>query len=1833
MSRKNMHQCSENTDPTHNFGRNNVTMMLPRKIRINMEAKTKFLIHICQKYQLHSMAHYLEGFETEGYLGKGSFGVVFEAKSKCDKVRYAVKRISLSHRLNDDRKKALREAETLATLDHPNIVRYYTSWLETHPVGFYEDHDAKCLTGTLTRDDPDENSTTGNSAIVKKEQTYLFIQMELCEKQTLYHWLNDEKTRQNEGSTLKGLYIFQQVVQAIDYIHNRDIIHRDIKLAGCEYVFEDDIYSLGIILFELLIPFSTASERASEITKLKKMDFPSNFSEIYPEEKLLLEQMLDGDSVKRPVASTIAERIKQSVEKIKVLKRHLSAKETKETSVSQNRLEGFQQMFQENNLNSSFIFDCPPEMNSISYRLLHRLELNYCDSSDEEQEDSLESAKDIRDTKKNTTRERKSDISILLNTYLPRDNINVIELLFESRFSIPIYSKDTLELLRIARRVEENTFLGVDLILPRVAIISQVKRIETSTKYVMEDLFNLKTSLGSIEISGLEVGQGLVSLANRDKKSCIVIHIQGDFEPYWEFLNCFVDYLLVEDEYQSDLKKESSFISKYSSQNFLPKFITVWIPSLRKLKKSTEIDRRSFYIIEGPLKYLIEQKPHLRSFFGSTEKHEKTLYSISSFIKECSTPMLPFPTVDTLKEMHQNILDMNGLDNFRSNSLVLQKSFAIEGGLQDDLNEFRLKNDEKNRLNTESKIAQQKEFRKSQCESFFIQYPENNRLITYFLNGFQKSNIDHILLHFRVLDDAIRQNLTNSKIAAQLDKELCEKTDHFLEVLQKPNMGSKNEIRYIESIRKEYLNAKEKRNNAHFSLRHLWREVSLLYSSGVSRNFNHIPQMAAACLVAGETLELYDGDANMLNDDWVSAIFKNLSHMLSNTRIFVLSVLGEQSSGKSTLLNTMFGIRLATSIGQCTRGLSMTLVKTVNRKEYDYVLIFDTEGLRSPEHRGLIGSPVRDNKIATFSILPSDAVILVIKGENDNALKEILPIVALAYKGSRMAEENGGIVCCKIFAAYNQIRCDEGNVNKLQNIFSQLSATLVESFRTANSVEDLHVHTSVSFPTMFTNKQDIQVFGCNSKGDPPNDVPNEEFSRQIIHFREHIHNQVVAQPAWKAKKIESLDNYLFSVWECLKNSNFDLSFQTVLERHTYTELQRDYQELKKPYLTSYEEEYETLITKYKEDFSSKTKNLKEEGILKLVNRLAEIMKPQTDKFKKEVKTIVEKKGNEKWRTDYMKTVEDVIEFTTRQWRNKLDIFLRNLLFFDDEVKKYEKDIREKITEESRKTSIKYKTKEELTSIFENLFDTILKDAKGNNPPLDVREAVREAYKANPTIQSLGVDLLTLKESAGNTSMPSFLRTFEHAIKIGYHEVKKLLSQEKKIGSEIERNVLSIVIRSMPGRTDYSNVVVLDVISGIESYLETLKSINKSQRKDIHRMAYDLLVKTFEDIQKKWEHENSVYVRLCSRKETMRGFYFDLVRGLKEVELMESRLADFFSRHTFKAFEKEVEEHTIYNIKHKSWPQSARNMQGHMDLYLIEEVEKKGIKQILYHIEEPGVLKKLTTSRLIGFEIDQTLKILKWINFQGRMETCLQKTYETAPEDVGTGLKCFHISQLLKFLENFKSRFIGDTLKKEMNAIGWTDLEKDIKFEQRHMDCIKTSIKDSRTTGDMKSTLLVNIKQRLENRGDFQAGFCTACEKPCPLCNSPCFFDLAHNGPHDTFHQPGGLVGRRYRAGKKLAATACNTCPADHVFVLENGEEWLFTDFSKKFNDWLQPDRTKPVSEYREYLIRRYNKDIAKIFSVNPSDPLGTAEKLHNVTNKLKTQIDFEKDFPDKSLTI
>ncbi|KAI0839446.1 kinase-like protein [Hypoxylon sp. FL0890] len=83
-------------------------------------------------------SHYQSSFQELALLGKGGFGKVYQCFNPLDQKTYAVKKIQLSPKLGkrfsdgrlEELQHILREVQALATLDHPNIVRYHATWLE-----------------------------------------------------------------------------------------------------------------------------------------------------------------------------------------------------------------------------------------------------------------------------------------------------------------------------------------------------------------------------------------------------------------------------------------------------------------------------------------------------------------------------------------------------------------------------------------------------------------------------------------------------------------------------------------------------------------------------------------------------------------------------------------------------------------------------------------------------------------------------------------------------------------------------------------------------------------------------------------------------------------------------------------------------------------------------------------------------------------------------------------------------------------------------------------------------------------------------------------------------------------------------------------------------------------------------------------------------------------------------------------------------------------------------------------------------------------------------------------------------------------------------------------------------------------------------------------------------------------------------------------------------------------------------------------------------------------------------------------------------------------------
>ena len=104
-----------------------------------------------------------------------------------------------------------------------------------------------------------------------------------------------------------------------------------------------------------------------------------------------------------------------------------------------------------------------------------------------------------------------------------------------------------------------------------------------------------------------------------------------------------------------------------------------------------------------------------------------------------------------------------------------------------------------------------------------------------------------------------------------------------------------------------------------------------------------------------------------------------------NSELVVISVLGPQSTGKSTLLNHLFGSKFHVSDGRCTRGLNAMLLKT-DLDDVKEFLILDSEGLFSLEK----DNKEYDKHMVIFCFSVSNFVLINMKGELNVEVEEIL---------------------------------------------------------------------------------------------------------------------------------------------------------------------------------------------------------------------------------------------------------------------------------------------------------------------------------------------------------------------------------------------------------------------------------------------------------------------------------------------------------------------------------------------------------------------------------------------------------------------------------------------------------------------------------------------------------------------------------------------------------------------------------------------------------------------------------------------------------------------------
>ncbi|XP_016351177.1 interferon-induced very large GTPase 1-like [Sinocyclocheilus anshuiensis] len=439
---------------------------------------------------------------------------------------------------------------------------------------------------------------------------------------------------------------------------------------------------------------------------------------------------------------------------------------------------------------------------------------------------------------------------------------------------------------------------------------------------------------------------------------------------------------------------------------------------------------------------------------------------------------------------------------------------------------------------------------------------------------------------------------------------------------------------------------------ATFGVEHIMREIGQIYEScsSVKKNkkdlkihFSSLSSLAAEMMISGFPLELMDGDAAHVPLIWISAVLDQLIQKLGDQSVFVLSVLGIQSSGKSTMLNAMFGLQFAVSAGRTTRGAFMQLVRVSDEMKtqmnVDYILVVDTEGLGALE---LAGRSTRDhdNELATFVVGIGNLTLINIFGENPSEMQDILQIVAQAF--IRMKKVRLNPSCVFVHQNVSDVTAGEKNMEgrrRLQETLDEMTKLAAE-----DEVWDAGCFNDV---IEFDVQNDVKYFAQLWEGSPPMAPPNPNYCENIQELKEYIMSHASQGVTLTHLKVQIED-----LWEALLNEQFVFFFRNSLEISAYRKLETEYNKWS-CILHSAMIETEKKLHYQKEN--ENIHEIKETDLQRELKKTSEEVKKSMSEFfekDKDANILIQ------WKTSFEIKIKELKENIVRETKRKLNEILQ-----------------------------------------------------------------------------------------------------------------------------------------------------------------------------------------------------------------------------------------------------------------------------------------------------------------------------------------------------------------------------------------------------------------------------------------------------------------------------------------------------------------------------------------------------------------------------------------------
>ncbi|XP_077303285.1 interferon-induced very large GTPase 1-like [Lithobates pipiens] len=1045
---------------------------------------------------------------------------------------------------------------------------------------------------------------------------------------------------------------------------------------------------------------------------------------------------------------------------------------------------------------------------------------------------------------------------------------------------------------------------------------------------------------------------------------------------------------------------------------------------------------------------------------------------------------------------------------------------------------------------------------------------------------------------------------------------------------------ARNNISLLQSEYKEKCNSKsdiselkkldEKISDSSLGIEHFVRELGQFYEAEYStvvniqskgkttRQFTRLPGIAADLLLDGFPLELIDGDASNITLQWITDVLTEVDKKTGGQcKMRVITVLGVQSTGKSTLLNTMFGLQFPVASGRCTRGAFMTLLRVKENFQEKlgchFILVIDTEGLKAPELASLEGSYEHDNELATLVVGLSDITIINMAMENTSEMKDILQIVVHAFL--RMKEIGKKPSCQFVHQNVSDVSAHEKNMRDRKKFLEQLD----EMTRVAANMEKKGGITCFSDVMNYDPEKHNWYIPGLWQGVPPMAPVNFGYSENVYELKKYLLGFLRSENSNQTQcTIPTFIIWIKSLWNAVKHEKFIFSFRNSLVAEAYTKLSMQYSQWEWDFTKKI---HSWMITKETYIRNQSASSLNTEMCNQFKGELQNLLFNEEDAMLKLLEKYFDSKCEnvhliERYREDFFMSVRFLKKELERNTLNKLN---------------------EAVSIQKGKFKILDIQKTSLERI-EKEITNLLKSCRERNCELvniEAKQEFEEMWKK--TLSDLQIEELT-KRNIGQM----ILQQLKNEMGVKGGGINEELTNVMKIDDYginpfvTDKSHIDLTYRSIDRNVFYVNPAHLDNIEGLATTLidicnlyitekasntgdyddtyfqELLHMINaklkdKSSTKlhfsskfelDIKLFIFGKASRAFQDLHDRFIEENDPKICLEKLKPQYLATFERIFHEKDECQsrakefcelCLKPALTDYILRHLGKEIIEDVR---------KSSDARIFNSGSDFQLTVLGDLLKKNeFKQYLLYINHYRTFLKDWVYQYITekYKSISTLKTLK--------EKLLSPIIKQI-KDVLKSEKCLKTETIVTFLESFCKSLVKEIVisQNEMTVITFhntanvTQFSEDIIF---YLSSVKEQI--------LSDTELLKIEQLLSRvtlkPQEELLKKVIGCGKQCPFCKVPCENAGGDHQEHTaSLHRPQGLGRYRWVKNETLVTDICSTSVVSNAAFRNSDTEGKFhpyKDYRKYYPDWaIQPDNSLKSSDYWKYIFVRFNKEFA-----------------------------------------